>query len=102
MLHSRGERGTFILTTRRVTRAHVLHRVQAASSQKSLGDSPTQPRSTFYHEKLHQYGVNDVFHSFAKSRREATIYRAWYTYCMDNGAHVLIENLHYLYIVLWD
>ena len=25
MLHSRGERGTFILTTRRVTRAHVHH-----------------------------------------------------------------------------
>ena len=102
MLHSHGERGAFSRTTRRVTLARVRHQVHAVSPQKSLGDSPTQPRSTFYHEKLHQYGVNDVFHSFAKSRREATIYRAWYTYCKDDGADILIENIHYLYIVLWD
>jgi len=84
MLHSHGERGAFSRTTRRVTLARVRHQVQAASSQKSLGDSPTQPRSTFYRDKLHQYGVNEMSHSSAtcltRPSRSASL--RWATFCV--------------------
>ena len=84
MLRSRGERGAFSRTPRRITRAHVHHHVQAASSQKSLNDSPTQPRPTFYHEKLHQCGVNEMFHSSAicltRPSRSASL--RWATFCV--------------------